>query len=67
MGQIKSQTADNYVWVSSDETTDILGRCVVNVVFGILRPTIAYTQFVIECHISTSVNTQIISSVTDNC
>lgn len=29
---IKDNISDSYIWVSADETTDIKGRCVVNIV-----------------------------------
>jgi hypothetical protein len=36
MMTIKSQIKDKYVWFTVDETTDIQGRCVVNIIVGTL-------------------------------
>jgi hypothetical protein len=67
MEKIKSKIGSNYIWVSADETVDILGRCVVNVVIGILHPTQQYQPYVIECHISDRVNSEIMFSIIDEC
>jgi hypothetical protein len=41
MTSIQNKVDDKYIWVSADETTDILGRCVTNVVTGVLHSTIS--------------------------
>jgi hypothetical protein len=56
MTSIQNKVADNYIWVSADETTDILGRCVTNVVIGVLHPTISYTPYLIRTAITSSIN-----------
>ena len=49
MQSIKTNIGNNYVWVSAEETTDAMGRNVVQVVVGILHPSINYTPYVIKC------------------
>jgi hypothetical protein len=60
MSTIKTKLSDNYIWVSADETTDILvkGRCVVNVVVGILNPQIPCEPFLISTEFRSSVNAE---------
>jgi hypothetical protein len=67
MEQIKTRIGNNYIWISTDETIDILGRRVVNVVVGILHPTIPYKPYVIECHLSAKVKAKIVFSIIDEC
>jgi hypothetical protein len=56
MTSIQNKVADNYIWVSADETTDILGRCVTNVVIGVLHATISYTPYLIRTAITSSID-----------
>jgi hypothetical protein len=60
MSTIKTKLSDNYIWVSADETTDILvkGRYVVNVVVGILNPQIPCEPFLISTEFRSSVNAE---------
>ena len=44
---IKTTIANNYLWISADETTDIKGRCVVNVIVGTLNPQQPLKQFLV--------------------
>jgi hypothetical protein len=39
MEKIKQNIGDNYIWISVDDTNDIVGRCVVTVCIGILQLT----------------------------
>jgi hypothetical protein len=38
-GKNKQNIGDNYIWISVDDTNDIVGRCVVTVCIGILQLT----------------------------
>jgi hypothetical protein len=58
MSTIKTKLSDNCIWVSADETTDIKGRCVVNVIVGILNLQIPYELFLNSTECRNSVNTE---------
>jgi hypothetical protein len=58
MSTIKTKLSDNCKWVSADETTDIKGRCVVNVIVGILNLQIPYELFLNSTECRNSVNTE---------
>lgn len=63
MVQIKNNIEDHYLWVSTDETVDILGRCAINVIIGILHPTVEYTPYLISTKITEEVNGEVISKI----
>lgn len=72
MRSIQNKVTDNYIWVSADETTDILGRCVTNVLIGILHPTLSYTPYLIRTAITSSINSNkmyeiIVQSLSNSC
>lgn len=45
MKQIRNSIIGNKIWISIDETTDVTGRHVANVIVGILRPNEAGKNF----------------------
>ena len=61
--KIKNKLSDNYIWVSADETIEIKGRCVVNVIAGILHPDIPYEPFLISTQFRSSVNAEEIAQI----
>lgn len=63
---IKSQLSDNYIWVSADETTDIKGRCIVNVVVGILHQHPDSRPYLVSVEIRHKVNAEEIFNIIKN-
>jgi hypothetical protein len=58
MKSIENRVSNNYLWVSADETTNILGRCVTNIIIGTLHPTLPYTPYLIATKMSTRINAE---------
>ena len=63
---IKSKISDNYIWMSADETTDIKGRCVVNVIVGILNPQTLHEPYLISTEFRSTVNAEEIFEIIKN-
>lgn len=66
MLEIKTKLSSNYLWVSADETIDIKGRCVVNVIVGILHPENPSEQFLVATVFNESVNADKMCSIVKN-
>lgn len=47
MNKITHNIGNNYYWICADETTDVLGRAVCNVLVGNLNPEVAVKPFLI--------------------
>jgi hypothetical protein len=62
MKSIENRVSNNYLWVSADETTDILGRCVTNIIIRTLHPTLPYTPYLTATKVSTRINAEIMST-----
>ena len=56
MNCIRSEIADNYVWISVDETTDSLGRQVANLIVGKLCEAEETKSYLISCKILEKTN-----------
>ena len=39
ISDIRANLSEQYIWISTDKTVDILGRCIVNVIVNNLQPT----------------------------
>lgn len=55
MCQIRNEVGDSYIWISVDETTDINGRFIANLIIGVLqleKPTCSYLDY---CHVKNMV------------
>lgn len=63
MDTIKSKVEGKYIWVSADETCDIKGRCVTNVIIGVLDPNKAQKPYLISTKIQERVNAEYIAKV----
>lgn len=63
---IKSKLSDKYIWVSADETTDIKGRCVVNVVVGLLDPQDLYKPYLISTQFRCTVKAEEICTIVND-
>lgn len=61
--QIKLNISNQYVWISADETVDITGRCVTNVIVGILHPNTPSTPHLIASKITHQVNAETIRDI----
>jgi len=49
ISQIKNEVGDSYIWISVDETTDINGRFIANLIIGILHREKAKRSYLISC------------------
>jgi hypothetical protein len=47
--QIRDEVDDFYIWISVDETTDINGRFIANIIINILHREIATLSYFISC------------------
>lgn len=63
---IKAKISENYLWVSTDETTDLKGRCVVNVIVGILSTSQPSEQYLVSTTFHETVNAEKICKLVEN-
>lgn len=63
MTAIKTKISSKYIWVSADETTDIKGRCVVNVVVGLLSAENTSQQYLVSSVFRETVNAEMIYEI----
>ena len=66
INKIRYSVGNNKIWVSIDETTDVSGRYVANVVIGILKDDQPADIFLLACEVLEKVNKSSISVVFDN-
>ncbi|KAL4152655.1 hypothetical protein QTP88_000488 [Uroleucon formosanum] len=63
MDKIKIEIGNNQIWVSVDETCDVQGRCVANVIVGILKPDYVGHSFLLHSEELTKTNHNTICKV----
>ncbi|KAL4123377.1 hypothetical protein QTP88_015573 [Uroleucon formosanum] len=63
MDKIKIEIGNNQIWVSVDETCDVQGRCVANVIVGILKPDYVGHSFLLRSEELTKTNHNTICKV----
>lgn len=56
--RIKNKIGDSHIWVSADETTDIKGRCVVDMIVGSLNPEHPSEQFLVSTKFSDTMSAE---------
>lgn len=70
MDKIKNEIKDHYFWISADETTDLLGRGIINIIIGVLHPDIPTEPYLIATKVIEHVNAnkvvEIIVNAVDN-
>lgn len=70
INKITNNIADSYFWISADETTDILGRSLVNVIVGALYVDIPSKPHLIACktldHVNANAMAELILNSVDN-
>lgn len=66
INKIRNCVGNNKIWVSIDETTDVSGRFVANVVVGILKDDQPGDIFLLACEVLEKVNNSSIAVVFDN-
>ncbi|KAF0760196.1 DUF659 domain-containing protein [Aphis craccivora] len=49
ISQIRDEVGDSYIWISVDETTDINGRFIANLIIGVLHREKATRSYLISC------------------
>jgi len=66
INKIRNAVIGKQIWVSIDETTDSLGRFVVNVIIGTLETDSSEQSFLLNSEILTKVNHSTIAKIFDN-
>lgn len=66
LNKIRNSIADNKIWVSLDETTDVDGRFVANVIVGTLKGDQPGEKFVLNCEVLERTNHTSIAVLFDN-
>lgn len=61
--QIQSKINKNYIWISANETSDLKGRCVLNVIVRIFNYQQPGEQFLISTTFSSSLNAEQICEI----
>ncbi|PNF39209.1 hypothetical protein B7P43_G01301 [Cryptotermes secundus] len=66
LNKIRTSVADNKIWVSLDETSDVDGRYIANVIVGTLKQDQPGERFLLDCEVLERANHSTIAVLFDN-